>query len=73
MADLSLQTQAVLQAACIHHGLFNEKIVQRRRMIAAVLRVVANQGEVLFDEYDNPISVVRIDDLLGIAAELETQ
>ena len=38
---LSPAAQAVLQAACIHHGLFNEEIVQRRRSIAAVLRAAA--------------------------------
>jgi hypothetical protein len=71
MTELSPAAQAVLKAACIHHGLFNEEIVQRRRMIAAVLRVLAKQGEVLFDEDDNPVSVVSSDDLLGIAVELE--
>lgn len=41
---LSSATQEVLKAACIHHGLFNEEIVQRRRMIAAVLRAAAEQA-----------------------------
>ena len=43
MTDLSPAAQAVLQAACIHHGLFNEEIVQRRRSIAAALRAAADQ------------------------------
>ena len=43
MTDLSFAAQAVLKAACIHHGLFNEEIVQRRRMVAAVLRAAADQ------------------------------
>lgn len=43
MTDLSFAAQAVLKAACIHHGLFNEEIVQRRRMVAAVLRASADQ------------------------------
>ena len=43
MTDLSPASQAVLKAACIHHGLFNEEIVQRRRMVAAVLRAAADQ------------------------------
>ena len=40
---LSPAAQAVLQAACIHHGLFNEEIVQRRRSIAAALRAAVDQ------------------------------
>ncbi len=43
MTELSPAAQAVLKAACIHHGLFNEEIVQRRRMVAAVLRAAADQ------------------------------
>ena len=43
MTDLSPAARAVLKAACIHHGLFNEEIVQRRRMIAAALRAAADQ------------------------------
>ena len=41
---LSPAAKAVLQAACIHHGLFNEEIVQRRRSIAAALRAAADQA-----------------------------
>lgn len=40
---------------------------------AAVLRTVANQFEVLFDEHDNLIEVVSVNDLLAIADELEAQ
>lgn len=43
LSPLSPVAQAVLKAACIHHGLFNEEIVQRRRMVAAALRAVADQ------------------------------
>ena len=43
MTDLSPAARAVLKAACIHHGLFNEEIIQRRRMIAAALRAAADQ------------------------------
>ena len=42
---LSPAAQAVLKAACIHHGLFNEEIIQRRRMLAAALRAAADQVE----------------------------
>ena len=43
MTELSPAAQAVLKAACIHHGLFNEEIIQRRRMVAAALRAAADQ------------------------------
>ena len=43
MTELSPAAQAVLKAACTHHGLFNEEIVQRRRMVAAALRAAADQ------------------------------
>ena len=43
MTNLSPAAQAVLQAACIHHGLFNEEIVQRRRNIVAALRALTDQ------------------------------
>jgi len=62
----------VLKAACIHHGLFNEEIIQRRRMIAAALRAAADQI--------TPYSVEEMPDaafcrnkLFAIAAELEAQ
>ena len=40
---------------------------------AAALRAAADQGEALFDEYDNVACAVRVDCLLDIAAELEPQ
>ena len=68
MTDLSPAAQAVLKAACIHHGLFNEEVVQRRRSIAAALRAAADQvvPEFCF-ESDDAIRAA----LLAIAAELE--
>ena len=68
MTDLSPAAQAVLKAACIHHGLFNEEVVQRRRSIAAALRAAADQvvPESCF-ESDDAIRAA----LLAIAAELE--
>ena len=75
MTDLSPAAQAVLKAACIHHGLFNEEVVQRRRMIAAALRAAADQVVPEFwheegDIYAETKHDVRAD-LLAIAAELE--
>ena len=63
MTNLSPAAQAVLQAACIHHGLFNEEIVQRRRNIAAALRAASHQLT----------SAKAIDTLIAIAAELEAR
>ena len=79
MTDLSPAAKAVLKAACIHHGLFNEEIVQRRRMVAASLRAAADQ--VAPSDADEPrnylpmaIECQRIrSELLAIAAELEGQ
>lgn len=64
---LSPAAQAVLKAACIHHGLFNEEIVQRRRMVAAALRAAADQlgHEVL------GVRCVDCSQIALIAAELE--
>jgi len=64
MTDLSPASQAVLKAACIHHGLFNEEIVQRRRMVAAVLRAVTKELKYFGITEKN---------ILAIAAELEDQ
>ena len=77
MTDLSPAAQAVLKAACIHHGLFNEEIVQRRRGIAAALRAAADQ--VAPSDLDEPRNYLPMamecqrirKELLAIAAELE--
>lgn len=65
MTKLSFATQTVLDAfrSC-HTG---------QGCLAAALRAIANQGEIFFDEYDSPVEVVTIDDLLTIAKELEAQ
>lgn len=74
---LSPAAQAVLKAACIHHGLFNEEIIQRRRMLAAALRAAADQVVPKFWHEDNDIYGETMQDvrqnLLAIAAELEAQ
>ena len=78
MTDLSPAARAVLKAACIHHGLFNEEIIQRRRMIAAALRAAADQ---VVPEYETtpggskiwpsePVPSIRTE-LLAIADELD--
>jgi len=76
MTDLSPAARAVLKAACIHHGLFNEEIIQRRRMIAAALRAAAEKIEDLYcdsnvDDSDGVVFAMR--QLVLIADELEQQ
>jgi len=73
MTDLSPAAQAVLKAACIHHGLFNEEVVQRRRSIAAALRALLQEkGAEIYDEDGWLVHfVVMQDDIRAIAAELE--
>ena len=78
MTSLSPAAQAVLQAACIHHGLFNEEIVQRRRNIAAALRAAAQQlPDVRWGGCIQPDAEMSLginwsrDALHAIAAELE--
>jgi len=81
MTELSPAAQAVLKAACIHHGLFNEEIVQRRRMVAAVLRAAADQlgdemivvGEGFKGLTRDDWQIVHVEDLLAIADELDVQ
>jgi hypothetical protein len=70
-SNLSPAAQAVLQAACIHHGLFNEEIVQRRRSIAAALRAAAEELQYrLFLPGTDPM-VVDAKALFNLANELE--
>ncbi len=65
---LSPAAQAVLQAACTYHGLFDEEIVQRRRSIAAALRAAADQ----FNSVEAmPGAPFCRNKLLAIANELE--
>ena len=81
MTDLSPAARAVLKAACIHHGLFNEEIIQRRRMIAAALRAAADQvvpeeplyyGDMCWEFKRDERQHCR-QELLCIANELEAQ
>ena len=41
--------------------------------LAAALRAVADQSENLYDPHEGKVSVVRVEKLLAIAAELEAQ
>jgi len=78
---LSPAAQAVLKAACIHHGLFNEEVVQRRRSIAAALRAAADQvvpEEPLYYgdqrwQFERDARQHCRQQLLAIADELEAQ
>jgi len=70
MTDLSPAAQAVLKTAGIHHGLFNEEIVQRRRMVAAALRAAVAHTQV---HHGNGVWECDADELLTIATERENQ
>ena len=48
-------------------------VVNERTMLAAALRAAADQGEMLFDEYDDPIQAITVENLLAIAKEFEAQ
>jgi len=41
--------------------------------LAAVLRAAADQSENLYDPHEGKVSVVRVEHLIAIANELETQ
>ena len=72
MANLSPAAQAVLQAACIHHGLFNEEIVLRRRIIAAALQAAAEEVILPKYQYANwEMAHLIMQEIQAIAAELE--
>ena len=67
MTDLSPAAQAVL-AAVEDHGKF-----VYRNLAAAALLAAADQSENLYDPHEGKVSVVRVEKLLAIAAELESQ
>ena len=45
----------------------------RETWVAAVLRAAADQSENLYDPHEGKVSVVRVEHLIAIANELETQ
>ena len=65
MVDLSPQAQAVLNAA------YALPLKNGQPNIAAALRAAADQSENLYDPHEGKVSVVRVEKLLAIAAELE--
>ena len=65
MTDLSLQAQAVMIAA------YALPLKNGQPNIAAALRAAADQSENFYDPHEGKVSVVRVEKLLAIAAELE--
>jgi len=65
VVDLSPQAQAVLNAA------YALPLKNGQPNIAAALRAAADQSENLYDPHEGKVSVVRVEKLLAIAAELE--
>ena len=68
---LSPAAQAVLDAFLAEWA--DCFLEQDRRCLAAALRALADQSENLYDPHEGKVSVVRADDLLAIATELEGQ
>lgn len=69
---LSPAAQAVVDAAngaCSYGA--DDVLNDSRQIAAAVLRVVADQGENFYDPHDGKTSAVRAEWILAIAAELE--
>ena len=65
--SLSSAALAVLKTAGIHHGLFNEEIVQRRRMVAAALRAVTKELKYFGITEENILAIA--DELEGVTSQ----
>ena len=70
MTDLSPAADAVLDAYMNNCGWLDGPLEKDYRCAAAVLRAAANQSENLYDPHEGKVSVVRVEKLLAIAAEL---
>lgn len=68
---LSPAAQAVLDAYGHEVGGSAAITSYERRGIAAALRAAAEQGENLYDPHEGKVAVVRVEQLLAIASELE--
>ena len=74
MTKLSLAAQAVAKAALYVSSCDPEEYpYEAQEIAAAALRAAADQGEILFNEYDDPVQAITVEDLLAIAKELEAQ
>jgi hypothetical protein len=72
MPDPSPTTASIVQAFDNRYELLGPFEANWQEVcIAAVLRVVADNGEYLFDPQDGKVAVVRVDDILARVAELE--
>ncbi len=73
MTKLSLAAEAVLDAYMNNCGWLDGPFEKDYRCAAAVLRAAADQSENLYDPHEGKVSVVRVEHLIAIANELETQ
>ena len=71
MTNLSPAAQAVLDAVTAE--LDWDARYHSHTAAAAALRAVADQSENLYDPHEGKVSVVRVEKLLAIAAELRAQ
>lgn len=71
MTELSSAAQAVLD---VTYNTFDlQDSFSLRKTVAAALRAAADQSENLYDPHEGKVSVVRVEHLIAIANELETQ
>jgi hypothetical protein len=73
MADLSPAAREVMDAFLGDAEDTGLQMDDLRGNIAAALRAAADQGENLYDPHEGKVPVVRVEQLLAIAAELEGQ
>ena len=72
MPDPSPATASIVQAFDDRYELLGPFEANWQEVcLAAALRVVADNGEYLFDPQDGKVAVVRVDDILARVAELE--
>jgi hypothetical protein len=72
MPDLSPAAASIVQAFDDRYELLGPFESNWQEVcLAAALRVVADNGEYLFDLQDGKTAVVRVDDILARVAELE--
>lgn len=71
MAELSPAAQAVLDAAAQSMECTDGFLPYEQELMAVAIRTAAEHSENLYNSHEGKVSVVRVEHLLAIAAELE--